>query len=284
MDAISGLLGHQTSYTDVLQFKGRKDADFAKYEAMIFEKLTMAGVSSISTTAMVKLPSVAAEGLFGFLGDKNPFAKQVNADENKVWILDNTAWRASTDTPWKAEFVACVFQHGRGDLTKAAAGIAEAMGIHGTGEDAEEARKLIERRLKPFVDAVAPARLVPVFIGESTGQGFKHTLGPTNLSGISVDTIEVAHYDQAPGADIHTTIDNSIEGLPTAEGTTRSYEAEGFGVISDIDDTIKITMVRNNNNILEIATNYCADPGPNRHSEDNICRASAIYKPYARFL
>lgn len=242
MGAVASAFGYNMA-EDPLETKARKDADFLKYEMMVFEKLTKAGVSSMSSTAALKIPSVVAEGLLGFLGNRNPFAKNATAERNIVWILDNTGYQSSTATTWKAEFVACFFQHGRGDITRAAAGIADAMGLDGEAGASEESRKLIEERLKPFVDAVAPARSLPVVIDSSSGRAFRHSLGPSNLSGISDQIFEVGDYHQQPGNDLHTTTDPNVQGLPQARGTTRLWGPEGFGVISDIDDTIKITMV-----------------------------------------
>lgn len=228
---------------DPLEAQGRKDADFLKIETMLFEKLTMAGVSSFSTTALLKMPGAAIEGLFGFLGDKNPLIRQARADRNEVWILDNTAFRSSEPSTWRAEVTACFFQHGRGDIAAAAAAIVDAIGLDGKPGSQEASKKLIERRLKPFVDAIAPARTLPVVVETQEGKPRSYTLGPSNSSGISSQVFEVGAHSQADGSTNRITTDPKYSHLPQASGTTRLAGPEGWGIISDIDDTIKITQV-----------------------------------------
>ena len=219
----------------------RQELEFKKTEAMLFEKLTKAGVSSISTTALVKIPGVIATGLSSLLGEWNPMIRRARADRNEVWILDNTAYKTSDGSTWVAEVVACFFQHGRGDLVQAAATIADTIGLDGEPGEQEKKRKLIAERLKPFIDAIAPARTLPVVINEK--QSVKRQLGPSNASGISSQILEVGAYDQSNGASNEIVTDTSVANLPEARGVTRLASAEGWGIISDIDDTIKITQV-----------------------------------------
>lgn len=226
-----------------MEVEARKDAEFLKVEAMLFEKLTRAGVSSVSTTALLKLPGTAIDTIFGFLGDRNPLIRKAHADKNYVWILDNTAYKSSEETTWKAEVVACFFQHGRGDLTEAAAAILDAIGLDGQAGNQKEAQALIEKRLKPFVDAVAPARTLPVVVSPQAGQPINHLLGPSNISGISSQIFEVGSHGQPDGSVNEIASDRNGRHLPDARGVSRLAGPTGFGIISDIDDTIKITQV-----------------------------------------
>jgi len=236
-------LTRQMFAEDPLESEGRKDAEFFKMEAELFAKLTRAGVSSVSTTAMMKLPGAAIEGLLGWLGDKNPFVKNASAQENEVWILDNTGFRASDGSSWRAEVVACFFQHGRGDITAAVAAIADTIGLDGEPGHQAATRALIAERLKPFVDAIAPARTLPVVIKSDEHDPRTCRLGPSNTSGISSHVFEVGLRGQESGEANLITTNPSVSGLPQAKGVTRLYAPEGWGVISDIDDTIKITQV-----------------------------------------
>lgn len=218
-------------------------ADFKKVEAKLFADLTRAGVSSMSSTALIKLPSVGIEGLFGFLGASNPFIKTARADKNEVWILDSTGYKTSESSTWKAEVMACFFQHGRGDLTKAAAAIADTIGLDGEPGIQEKRQSLIRERLRPFVDAIAPARNLPILIEPEGSQPFRNTLGPSNTSGISLQTIEVGAQAQSNGSANKIESDPDGNNLPKAAGVTRLAQPEGWAIISDIDDTIKITQV-----------------------------------------
>lgn len=222
----------------------RREAEFKKVEAELFADLTKAGVSSMSPTAMIKLPSVGIEGLLGFLGDSNPFVKNARADKNEVWILDSTGYKTSEASTWRAEVTACFFQNGRGDITKAAASIADRIGLDGEAGTQQQRQALIRERLRPFVDAIAPARTLPIVIEPQGARVIKNSLGPSNTSGISSETIEVGSHDQGNGAANKIESDTDVANLPKAAGVSRLVEAEGWGVISDIDDTIKITQVR----------------------------------------
>lgn len=220
-----------------------REAEFKKVEAELFADLTKAGVSSVSSTAMLKLPSVGIEGLFGFLGDSNPFIRNARADKNEVWILDNTGYKTSEASTWRAEVTACFFQHGRGDLTKAAASIADRIGLDGEPGIQEKRQALIRERLRPFVDAIAPARTLPIMVEPQGSRVIKNSLGPSDTSGISSQTIEVGSHTQINGNENKIESDSNIANLPKALGVSRLLEGEGWGVISDIDDTIKITQV-----------------------------------------
>jgi len=228
---------------DPMESEARKDADFLQTETELFEKLTKAGVSSVSSTAAMKMPGAVIEGLLGWLGNKNPFVKHASADHNEVWILDSTAFKSSVVSTWRAEIVACFFQQGRGDLTAAVAAIADKIGLDGeTGQQAE-ARARIAERLKPFVDAVAPARTLPVLIKSQSHKPHNRKLGPSNVSGISSQVLEVGTHSQQNGEVNQILSDPSVRGLPQAKAVTHLAGPEGWGIISDIDDTIKITQV-----------------------------------------
>jgi len=227
---------------DPLESEGRKDADFLQLESQLFAKLTKAGVSSVSSTAAVKMPGAAIEGLLGWLGNKNPFVKNASVD-NEVWILDNTAFKSSTMSTWRAEVVACFFQRGRGDLTAAVAAIADTIGLDGEPGHQAETKALIAERLKPFIDAVAPARTLPVVVESQDHKPHKCKLGPSNVSGISSQVFEVGAHSQKNGEVNYIKSDLSVSRLPQAQAVTHLAAAEGWGIISDIDDTIKITQV-----------------------------------------
>lgn len=228
---------------DPMESEGRREANFLKVEAKLFEELTKAGVSSVGPTALMKIPGVIADWGFSWLGAYNPMVKNASTSVNDVWILDNTGYQTKDSTEWQAEVVACFFQRGRGDLTKAVAAIADAIGLDGKAGDNQASRKLIEYRIRPFVHAVAPARTLPVVINTKGGEPLKYLLGPSDTSGIAVQTLEVGQPDQRNGTANEIETDPDVPSVPVAKGVTRLAVPQGFGVISDIDDTIKITQV-----------------------------------------
>lgn len=228
---------------DPMETRSRTDANFLKVEAMLFEKLTKAGVSSVSSTALEKIPAAIIEGTLGRLGFKNLWTKNAVAHRNEVWIMDNTAYQASENSPWMAEVVTCFFQQGRGDFAAAVAAIADAIGLDGKAGSSQQSKALIEQRLKPFIDAVAPALTLPAVLQQQDGKTVKKVLGPSDSSGVSIEHLEVGTHDQQSGEKNHTMSDPSVPNLPEARGVTRLEGPQGWGVISDIDDTIKITQV-----------------------------------------
>lgn len=227
-----------------MEAESRKDADFLKVEAMLFERLTMAGVSSFSPTALLKIPGAVVDMLFSWLGTSNPLIRNARAGHNEVWILDNTGYQSKDSMKWQAEIVACFFQHGRGDITKATAAVVDAIGLDGKAGPSQASQKLIESRLRPFVDAVAPARTLPIVINTKGGQPFKYLLGPSDTSGIADQVLEAGHSDQPDGSANTIETDSSVSDVPVTRGVIRLAAPKGFGIISDIDDTIKITQVR----------------------------------------
>lgn len=180
--------------------------------------------------------------VFSFaLGDKNPLAKEAFADSEIVWLLDNTAYRPNGDdnTDWETEFVAAYFaRHTGNDLKKAVASIADTIGVDGElgDSDQEAVQKKIEQRLRPFSTNISPAKYVNVaWAGRETRQ-----LGPGGINGISSQIL--GDLGNHKGGDVVLT--SPVEdGLgPHAPCSTFFAEPEGWTVISDIDDSIKITL------------------------------------------
>lgn len=94
---------------------------------------------------------LAAKATSLLLGSNNPFARKANPEENRIWLLDNVAYRPNhpyphDPQPWQAEFVACFFQKGRKDIGKFVGSIADQIGLDGTVGDNQDARHRIEER------------------------------------------------------------------------------------------------------------------------------------------
>ncbi|UKZ73410.1 hypothetical protein TrVFT333_001057 [Trichoderma virens FT-333] len=135
----------------------------------------------------------------------NPFAKAI-VKGDVVWLFDNTAFKAAEHEPWQAEFIMAVFEaEPKCTVADIVAGIASAVGL---ADDAEE-RKTIEERLLPFLWDIQAARTTTV----SQGASFTTKKTTLNIEG--------------------------VEGVLSME--THFAAPEGWGIISDIDDTIKIT-------------------------------------------
>ncbi|KAF2717254.1 hypothetical protein K431DRAFT_233580 [Polychaeton citri CBS 116435] len=207
---------------------------------------------------------------------------------HEVWLYDNTAFRSpaagehrpglrkpasrhdtkptlidsdgkSEDTPsegngWEVEFVSSYFIKNSGkDLSRIVAAVAKALNVN---DDDEATKKRIALRVQPFVDFVLPNRTVRIAIDKKEEQ----TLGPSNYSGNSLDLLTL-HFD-SPSAP--SQFDSWAVATPPPFGhsaTTVVAEEHGWGIISDIDDTIKVTQTPSPLGILE-TTFLTEEPQP----------------------
>lgn len=96
--------------------------------------------------------------------------------------------------------------------------------------------KPIKKRLEPFLDPILPRRTIRVNIANIECQ----TLGPSSSSGIS-SALHQLHFDAPSGTQLTTIADSDWPPCWSIPGHTVLAEPTGWGVISDIDDTIKIT-------------------------------------------
>lgn len=134
---------------------------------------------------------------------------------------------------WEAEFVASCFVKNSGkDESRVVAQIAKLLNV---GDEDVTTKKRIAKRLQPFLDTVLPNRTVRINVDGKEEQ----TLGPSNLSGITQDLHQLHFEPSVPGL-----LQSNAENLPapfSIPGTTVVADETGWGVISDIDDTIKVT-------------------------------------------
>lgn len=195
--------------------------------------------------------------ILSYLGKKNPWPQPVTKDD-ELWLLDNTAFVSTKKTGtgreipvWKAEFVAAVFsQEPSCVLNDAVLQMAEAIGL----ADDEDAKKTIEKRLRPFLLNIQPGKRVLALHGGD----LVLELGPGGRNGIASD---VKIINAAPeGMTVPTTAE--VPKLTTGLLQSRTFfsGADGWAVISDIDDTIKITMTSETIGILR--STFVDDPQP----------------------
>ncbi|CAF9932228.1 MAG: hypothetical protein HETSPECPRED_008306 [Heterodermia speciosa] len=195
-----------------------------------------------------------------WLGLHNPLAHPLDPATEEVWLLDNTAYRPvhiypHAQQPWQAEYVVAYFKKDVGkDVSDAVANIADKVGLGNEGEDRAQGEKTISERLQLFVATIAPARSVNVRL---PGVGTKR-LGPGGRSAVSEQVITNLG-EQQDGASV------SIEAIPAettphGHGTTHFAAPEGWMVISDIDDSIKITLTSSPIGILR--STFISTPTP----------------------
>jgi hypothetical protein len=144
---------------------------------------------------------------------------------------------------WEVEYVAAYFSHETcRDASHVMADIARLVGlVKGTASEEECLGKLkditaIKKRLEPFLNPILPRHTIRVMIADTEIQ----TLGPSTSSGISSDLLRL-HFDAPSGTQLTTTADFDPSPCFAIPSRTVLAEPTGWGVISDIDDTIKIT-------------------------------------------
>lgn len=205
----------------------------------------------------------------GHLGRRNPFYKSATSDKNKILIFDNVAYRPvhpypHEPQPWQAEFVAAYFYGGRKDVGSIVSTIADTVGLDGNIGADEEAKARIAERIQPFVDQIAPAKTIGISIPQPTGEPIRKLLGPSNANGVSSQTELIGGNEKSDATDIEFSV-------PGFDVTACIHFAgpEGWGVISDVDDTIKVTQTTNPVGILK--TTFADEPEP-------IAGMSELYK------
>jgi len=231
-----------------LDREGRKEGGFAQVEQDLPHHIG----------SRFNIPMI--DNITSLLGGHNPLAKDVDPKTECVWLLDNHAYRPvhvypHAPQPFQAEFVAAYFRKNTGkDVSKAVANIADTIGLgKGDGLDRAESERTIAQRLQPFVDTIAPARSVEVKFPNCT----IHKLGPGGRSAVSEQLI-VAIQEYKDGE--NATIPAIKDVTPYGPMLTHFAEPEGWLVVSDIDDSIKITMTPSPIGILR--STFVSEPAP----------------------
>ena len=149
--------------------------------------------------------------------------------------------------------MAAYFQKNTGkDVSKAVADIADKIGLKDKDGDEAEGERRIAERLQPFVDTIAPARSVVI----KFPNGREAKLGPGGRSAVSTQTIvAIDKHKDGESMNVHTI---PPEVLPHGAMTTHFADTDGWLVVSDIDDTVKITMTPSPIGILQ--TTFVDDP------------------------
>lgn len=226
-------------YESAMEKKTRAKRGFHQTECIL---------PNIKKTPAAEDRSSISNDILSHLGPWNPLPHNVTAND-QVWLLDNIAHRNASNE-WEAEFVAAVFDKGTGlEVSTVVADIAEKLGL-GKG-DVQEAT--IRDRLMPFMQSILPGRIVNVRFGQEVLK-----LGPGGRNAISSDVkVLPSHHD----GDIVSSMANvpqGANGLLTMK--TVFAEPEGWAIISDVDDTIKITQTSDPIGILKSTFVSAATP------------------------
>lgn len=206
--------------------------------------------------------------LGSLFGRRKPLNEPAWPGQNIVWLLDNTAYQSMPDADkapyqgqsWHVEVVACVFlanSRSRKDVGKFVAALADLIGLDGrTGFDTET-RHRIEHKLQPFLDHIAPGRLLTLDVPLPSGRLEAYNIGPTDVNGISSQVLSIGRHNVDDGTAIHPFLHNWD---PAVSMNTVFAVPEGWLVISDIDDTLKHTQTGEPGGILR--TTFAEEPRP----------------------
>jgi len=190
-----------------------------------------------------------AAGFLSYLGSRNPLPVPIKEDDS-VWLLDNVAFRGKNGT-WEAEFVAAAFEgEPSARLVDSVGDVARLLGLaKGSSEEA-----VVEHRIKPFVTEILPGRQAKIDFNKSK----QIRLSPGGRNGISSDVRQLPHAANGSLVTSLADVPDGTRGI--LEMKTKYAEPDGWAVISDVDDTIKITQTSDPTGILR--TTFVADPTP----------------------
>ncbi len=251
-----------------LQQLTRENGGFADLEATLPD----AGAELAQSSPSAASPSPVAD-LLSYLGRRNP-APQPVTGRDCVWLLDNVAF-ADGAGQYKAEYVVAVLaQHPTSRVVDAVRDVADKLGC---GAKDDPALKVIEERITPFLQDVLPGRQVTGVHG-FTGHG-AHAAAASS-GGDETRLRRLARILFPPGG--RNGISSAVHALPASPpgslvptraevpaGTTGLLanrtlftrgDGRGWGVISDIDDTIKRTQTSDPIGILQ--TTFVDPPAP----------------------
>ncbi|KXX76026.1 Phosphatidate phosphatase APP1 [Madurella mycetomatis] len=227
--------------SDALEKRTRSKRGFADAESSL---------SSVSTSqTQVSRRHLKITSLLSYLGSSNPLPAQIVGDD-VIWLMDNVAFRDPRGA-WQAEFVTAAFDQQPSDKVVDIVGdIASKLGL--SRGHVEE--KTIERRIAPFVMEILPGRQIKVNFGGST----QLKLGPGDRHGISSDVRRI--LKPPPDMAVRSTADVPMGVAGILDMKTVYAEPEGWAVISDVDDTIKITQTSDPVGILR--STFVSEPTP----------------------
>lgn len=233
-------LRYSTSDITSLESRTRSDHGFEEAENSLVKNAVASKASKF-------------QDFLSYLGPRNPLPVQVTK-KDAVWLFDNVAFRSSGGH-WHAEFVSAVFE------SKTSARLVDYVGdvasiLKISKGDAEEA--IIEERIVPFVMDIQPGRQVKVDFGGKAAAKLK--LGPGGRHGISSDIKRVPGPAAKGELMAVSEADVPVGATGILHMKTVYAEPEGWAVISDVDDTIKVTMTSDPAGILR--STFVSTPTP----------------------
>jgi hypothetical protein len=212
-----------STYASEMQLRTRKERKFDEIEAGLAEPRPHA--------TSLPLSKPGAGSLFSRLASLLPINRAVSG-KDVVWLFDNTAFRHSSFGSWEAEFVVAVFeQDPKCSVVDMVTSIAKTVGL---ADDAAE-RATIEERLIPFLWDLRTFTQARV---NTSGKELR--LSQTGINGISTSVVKVPSTKPGSTVKASAVAPAGLQGILDMQ--MHYAEPEGWSVLSDIDDTIKVTL------------------------------------------
>ncbi|KAG8810005.1 hypothetical protein FRC17_003136 [Serendipita sp. 399] len=194
-------------------------------------------------------------------------APEQDTDTNdEVWLLDNIAFRASPEAEWQAEYVAAFFKENRATREKIVTDIVALARDLEIAPDDLVTKNLIRDRVAPFLREIGPHMVVKV---QYDGSDEAFALDKSKENGISSTLAQpLGAMDASPGQLRSVSVTQAEREGPQERSDTINLETGrtcfvqdgGWAVISDIDDTIKISEVRDRTKLLK--NTFTREPSP----------------------
>ncbi|CAK7205237.1 hypothetical protein SEUCBS139899_008004 [Sporothrix eucalyptigena] len=209
--------------------------------------LLASGGRLLKSVSKASAESSRVADLMSYFGSKNPLPQPIT-DKDSVWLLDNVAFLDPATNEYKAEYVVAVMaQHPTCHVVDAVRAVADRLG-RGAQDDA--ALKTIQTRITPFLQDILPGRQVAALHGND----WRLQFSPGGRNGLSSDVRALP--SAAPGALVPTRAEvpegvNGVLQMQTFYTSPTTPNKKSWGVISDIDDTIKLTQTSDPIGILQ---------------------------------
>lgn len=219
--------------------------------------LLASGGRLLQSVSKASAGSSRVADLLSYFGSRNPVPQPIT-DKDSVWLLDNVAFVDPATGDYQAEYVVAVMaQHPTCRVVDAVRAVADKLG-RGAVDDA--ALKTIEERITPFLQDILPGRQVAAL----HGRDWRLQFSPGGRNGLSSDVRKLP--GAAPGALVPTRaeVPAGVNGMlqmqtfytsATSATSATSDDSDDlggtWGVISDIDDTIKLTQTSDPIGILQ---------------------------------
>lgn len=212
-----------------MQQKTRRQSRFQDVESSLGANTTSNHRTFRSLQQPKRLVSDPIANILSYLGPRNPWPQPVTEDD-ELWLLDNTAFvtiKTSGDgndsRVWNAEFITAVFsQHSSCIVGDAVLQIAELIGL----ADNDDAKKTIERRLRPFLMDIQPGKQVLALHG---GEDLLK-LSPGGRNGISFDVLAIPAAPEGMITPTTALVPEGTTGL--LQSRTFFADQHGWAVIS----------------------------------------------------